>query len=162
MKKWEMPQVRIDQFVANEYVSSCSISGEGSGSTITISCDWHGEEDNNPSHYGSTDNCDMTFTFPLSAWETVLGNGATGAHGWITTDGRTGSGRTAPTYNDGVDSTWGEYCLEVWKTDKRYVYNITKLKAPTPFFQPSYMWSYVYVGNMQSNHFVMGTANPNS
>ena len=28
MKKWEMPQVRIDQFVANEYVSSCSISGE--------------------------------------------------------------------------------------------------------------------------------------
>ena len=36
MKKWDMPQVRIDQFASNEYVGTCSHEGN----IWTLGCDF--------------------------------------------------------------------------------------------------------------------------
>ena len=156
MKTWTMPRIDVEAFAANEHVAACTVSG----GSITISCDWHGETDNTPTHQSSTANCGTSFTIPLSAWEAAMGNANNGTMAWIDTNGRVWPGRDIPGKGM-VSENDGDYALGLWKTDKRYVYNIGKKNHSWSLFGGDEYY-YEYVGSASSNHFVLGTANPDS
>ena len=156
MKKWENPQVRIDQFAANEYVAACSTTSDGG---VTISCDYDGHYSNNPEHGRAHDNCKMEFTIPGSGWSLAkeASHKAKGVY-WVDTNGNY-IGKMSTGLPDPVSNAPYALGVSYYDTQKRYVYNIAKYNSSRneyEYAEPSLIF------DAFRNHYVFGTNNPNS
>ena len=126
MKKWEVPQVNVDKFVANEYVAACDFNP--TTNTFTLTCDndsLHSYGD--AQHQDSNPHNDIAITLPDGALNGLSGkntrffsqNGASVYNATNLTDIPIGSDMNNAEY------IWG---FQYNPTAKRYFYHIYHLE----------------------------------